>query len=87
MLASHNHYTLDKAVLDRVQEKHDQAKEEKRVTEEKRNEKQRAMDVKFYKTAEKCISGKSLTVDDMKCLIGRAKLSTDLAVKSKRADD
>jgi hypothetical protein len=59
VLASHNHYTLDdKAVLDHLQEKRDEAKEEKRVAEEKRNEKQKAMDEKLYKTTKKCISGK-----------------------------
>jgi hypothetical protein len=86
VLASYNHYTLDEAVLDRMQEKHDQAEEEKRVAEAKRSEKQRAADEKFYKTAEKCVSGKPLTVDDMKCLISRAKLSIDSPVKSKKVD-
>ena len=86
MLAAHNHYTLDKTVLERVQEKHDQAEEEKRIAEEKRNEKQKAADEKFYKVAKKCVTGKSLTVDDMKCLISRAKTGTDSPVKSKKAD-
>ncbi len=35
VLASNNHYALDKTVLERVQQKHDQAEEEKRVAEEK----------------------------------------------------
>ncbi len=45
-------------MLDHLQEKRDEAKEEKRVAEEKRYEKQKAMDEKLFKTTKKCISGK-----------------------------
>jgi len=86
VLASNNHYALDKTVLERVQQKHDQAEEEKRVAEEKRNEKQWAASEKFYKTAEKYLSGRSLNVDDMKCLILRVKSGTDSPLKSKKAE-
>jgi hypothetical protein len=73
-------------VLEHVQQKHDQAEEEKRVAEEKRNEKQRAANEKFYKTAEKYLSGRSLNVDDMKCLILRMKSGTGSPLKSKKAE-
>jgi hypothetical protein len=86
VLSSNKHYTLDKKVLERVQQKHDQAKEEKRVADEKRNEKHRAANEKFYKMAEKYISGRSLNVDDMKCLILRMKSGTDSPLKSKKAE-
>jgi hypothetical protein len=69
-----------------VQQKHDQAEEEKRVADEKRNEKHQAANEKFYKTAEKYISGRSLNVDDMKCLILRVKSGTDSPLKSKKAE-
>ncbi len=85
-LASNNHYTLDKMVLDRVQEKHDHAEEEKKVAEQKRHDKQRAADEKFYKTAQKFVDGWLLTVDDMKCLILRVKNNSDSPAKSKKAD-
>lgn len=85
-LASNNHYTLDKMVLDRVQEKHDRAEEEKKVAEQKRHDKQRAADEKFYKTAQKFVDGRLLTVNDMKCLILRVKNNSDSPVKSKKAD-
>ncbi len=86
VLASNNHYTLDKMVLERVQQKHDQAEEEKRVPEEKRNEKHWAANEKFYKMAEKYHSGRSLYVDDMKCLILCVKSGTDSPLKSKKAE-
>ncbi len=86
VLASNNHYTLDKMVLEHVQQKHDQAKEEKRVAEEKRNEKQQAANETFYKMAEKYLSGRSLNVDGMKCLILHVKSGTDSPLKSKKAE-
>jgi hypothetical protein len=56
------------------------------VADEKRNEKHRAANEKFYKTAEKYISGRSLNVDDMKCLILCVKSGTDSPLKSKKAE-
>jgi hypothetical protein len=86
VLASNNHYTLDKMVLECVQQKHDQAEEEKRVAEAKSNEKHRAANEKFYKMAEKYLSGRSLNIDDTKCLILRMKSGTDSPLKSKKAE-
>ncbi len=85
-LASNNHYTLDKLVLDRVQEKHSHAEEEKKVAEQKRIDKQQAADKKFYKTAQKFVDSRLLTIDDMKYLILRVKSNSDSPVKAKKAD-
>jgi uncharacterized FlaG/YvyC family protein len=78
------HYTLDKMVLECMQQKHDQAKEEKRVAEEKKNEKHRAANEKFYNMAEKYLSSRSLNVDDMKCLILCVKSGFDLPLNLRR---
>jgi hypothetical protein len=56
------------------------------VAEEERKEKHWAANEKFYKMAEKYLSGRSFNVDNMKCLILHEKSGTDSPLKSKKAE-
>jgi hypothetical protein len=86
VLAANNHYVLDRMILNQVQEKHDMDEAAKQVAEQKRNEKKRSADEKFYKVAEKFVSGAQLSVDDMRCLLLRVKSRTDSPLRTKKAD-
>ncbi len=58
----------------------------KQVAEQKRNEKKWSADEKFYKVAEKFVSGAQLSVDDMRCLLLWVKSCTDSPLRTKKAD-
>ncbi len=73
-------------ILNQVQEKHDIDEAAKQAAEQKRNEKKRSADEKFYKVAEKFTNGALLSVDDMRCLLLRVKSRTDSPLKTKKAD-
>jgi hypothetical protein len=73
-------------ILNQVQEKHDIDEAAKQAAEQKRNEKKRSADEKFYKVAEKFTNGALLSVDDMKCLLLQVKSHNDSPLKTKKAD-
>ncbi len=83
VLAANNHYVLDQMILNQVQEKHDMDEAAKQVAEQKRNEKKRSADEKFYKVAEKFAIGAQLSVDDMRCLLLRVKSRTESPLKQR----